>query len=117
MKPIFKCMCFRAGLAAYAPGVVPFASTFTIFTDYMRASMRLSALSKNRVVYVTTHDSIGLGGDGPTHQSVEQLAGFRAMPNMPVIRPAGGRETVGAYKVALSRAEVRSLQSTIETKN
>ena len=95
----------RAGLAAYAPGVVPFASTFTIFTDYMRAGMRLSALSKNRVAYITTHDCIGLGGDGPTHQSIEQLAGFRAMPNMPVIRPCGGRETAGAYRVMLSRAE------------
>jgi Transketolase, pyrimidine binding domain len=86
----------RAGLAAYAPGVVPFASTFTIFTDYMRAAMRLSALSNNRVIYVTTHDCIGLGGDGPTHQSVEQLAGFRAMPNMVTLRPCGGRETAGA---------------------
>ena len=71
--------CVHAGIAAYAPGVVPFASTFTIFTDYMRAAMRLSALSNNRVLYVTTHDCIGLGGDGPTHQSIEQLAGASCM--------------------------------------
>lgn len=90
------------GIALYAPGLVPYCATFFIFTDYMRSAMRMSALSEARVVYVMTHDSIGLGEDGPTHQPIEHLASFRAMPNMLTFRPCGGNETAGSYKAALN---------------
>ena len=82
-------------------GVIPFGATFFVFTDYMRASMRLAALSSIPVVYVLTHDSVGVGEDGPTHQPVEQLAALRAMPNMTVIRPADANETVQAWRLAI----------------
>ncbi len=82
-------------------GVIPFGATFFVFTDYMRASMRLAALSGIPVVYVLTHDSVGVGEDGPTHQPVEQLAALRAMPNMTVIRPADANETVQAWRLAI----------------
>ncbi|MCL5735982.1 MAG: transketolase [Actinobacteria bacterium] len=88
------------GLAAHG-GLIPFASTFLIFSDYMRPPMRLAALMKLHVVYVFTHDSIGLGEDGPTHEPVEQLANLRAIPGMTVIRPADANETVEAWKVAV----------------
>lgn len=91
------------GLSLHNSGLIPYAATFTIFTDFMRGGMRLSALQKQGVIYVTTHDSIGLGEDGPTHQPVEQLASLRAMPNMYVMRPADGNEVSGAYKVAVKR--------------
>jgi transketolase len=91
-----------AGIALYAKGLFPFCATFFIFTDYMRAAIRLAALSEAQVLFVMTHDSIGLGEDGPTHQPVEHLASFRAMPNMLTIRPCGGNETAGAYKVAMN---------------
>lgn len=81
--------------------LIPYGGTFLIFSDYMRASQRLAALMEQRVVYVLTHDSVGLGEDGPTHQPVEQLAAHRAMPNMTTIRPADANETVEAWKVAL----------------
>ena len=90
------------GLALHTPGLIPYCATFFIFTDYMRSAMRTSALSQAGVIYVMTHDSIGLGEDGPTHQPVEHLASFRAMPDMLMVRPAGGNETAGAYKVAVS---------------
>jgi transketolase len=89
------------GIALHSPGLIPYCATFFIFTDYMRAAMRVSALSEVGVIYVMTHDSIGLGEDGPTHQPVEHLASFRAMPNMLMFRPAGGNETAGAYKAAV----------------
>jgi len=82
-------------------GVIPFGATFFVFTDYMRASMRLAALSKLQVIYVLTHDSVGVGEDGPTHQPVEHLAALRAMPNMTVFRPADANETVQAWRVAI----------------
>jgi len=88
------------GLATY-PGLIPFASTFLIFSDYMRPPMRLAALMQLQVIYVFTHDSIGLGEDGPTHQPVEQLAGLRAIPEMIVIRPADANETAIAWQVAI----------------
>src|SRR5207247_10193543 len=88
------------GLALHG-GVLPFAATFLGFSDYMRPSIRLAALSGARVIYVWTHDSIGLGEDGPTHQPVEHLASLRAMPNMMVIRPGDAAETVEAWRVAL----------------
>ena len=88
---------------AYAPGLIPYCATFFIFTDYMRAAMRVSALSEAQVIYVMTHDSIGLGEDGPTHQPIEHLVSFRAMPNMLTFRPCGGNETAGAYKAAVKQ--------------
>ncbi|KAG6435667.1 hypothetical protein SASPL_100542 [Salvia splendens] len=89
------------GIAHHSPGFIPYCATFFVFTDYMRASMRISALSEAGVIYVMTHDSIGLGEDGPTHQPIEHLASFRAMPNILMFRPADGNETAGAYKVAV----------------
>ncbi len=88
------------GMAAHG-GTIPFGATFLIFSDYMRPSIRLAALSELHVIYVFTHDSIGLGEDGPTHQSVEQLASLRAIPNITVIRPADANETAVAWRVAL----------------
>lgn len=89
------------GILLHASGLIPYCATFFIFTDYLRAAMRISALSEAGVIYVMTHDSIGLGEDGPTHQPVEHLASFRAMPQMMMMRPADGNETAGCYKVAV----------------
>jgi transketolase len=86
---------------AHHDGILPFGATFLSFSDYMRPSIRLAALSKARVIYIWTHDSIALGEDGPTHQPVEQLASLRAMPNMTVLRPSDATETVEAWRVAL----------------
>jgi transketolase len=88
------------GLALHG-GLRPFGGTFLIFSDYMRPAIRLAALQRARVVYVFTHDSIGLGEDGPTHQPVEQLASLRAIPGLEVLRPADAVETAAAWKVAL----------------
>lgn len=88
------------GLAAHG-GTLPYGSTFLIFSDYMRAPIRLAALMGLHVVHVFTHDSIALGEDGPTHQPVEQLAGLRAIPNLTLIRPADANETAVAWRVAL----------------
>jgi transketolase len=90
------------GLALHG-GLRPFGATFLIFSDYMKASIRLAALMRLPVVYVFTHDSIGVGEDGPTHQPVEQLAALRAMPGIAVIRPADAAETAEAWRVALER--------------
>ena len=81
--------------------LIPYGATFLVFYDYMRPPVRLAALMRLRVVYVFTHDSIGLGEDGPTHQPVEQLAGLRSVPNLTVIRPADANETAEAWRVAL----------------
>jgi len=89
------------GIALHNSGLIPYCATFLVFADYMRAAIRLSALSQVGVVYVMTHDSIGLGEDGPTHQPVETIASLRVIPNLLVIRPADGNETSGAYKVAI----------------
>jgi transketolase len=86
---------------AHHGGVVPFGATFLTFSDYMRPSIRLAALSRAHVIYVWTHDSIALGEDGPTHQPVEQLASLRAMPNLLVLRPADANETVEAWRIAM----------------
>jgi transketolase len=86
---------------AYHGGFIPFGGTFLIFSDYMRPAIRLAALAGLKVIYVWTHDSIGLGEDGPTHQSVEQLASLRAIPNMTVIRPADATEVVEAWGAAV----------------
>jgi transketolase len=90
------------GIALHNSGLIPYCATFLVFADYMRAAIRLSALSQAGVIYVMTHDSIGLGEDGPTHQPVETLASLRAIPNLLVMRPADGNETSGAYKIAIA---------------
>jgi transketolase len=82
-------------------GMIPFGATFLTFSDYMRPSIRLASLMKAHVVYVFTHDSIGLGEDGPTHQPVEQLAALRAIPGLTVIRPCDANETAEAWRVAV----------------
>jgi transketolase len=88
------------GMAAHG-GIIPFGATFLIFSDYMRPPMRLAALMELHTIYVFTHDSIGLGEDGPTHQPVEQLANLRAVPRLVVIRPGDANETVVAWRVAI----------------
>ncbi len=90
------------GMALHG-GLIPYAGTFLVFVDYMKAAMRLSALMEQRVVYVLTHDSIGLGEDGPTHQPVETLAGIRAIPNFAVFRPCDPVETAECWALALER--------------
>jgi transketolase len=90
------------GMAAHG-GVIPFGGTFFVFSDYMRPAVRLAALSELKVVYSWTHDSVGLGEDGPTHQPVEHLASLRAMPNLRVVRPADANETAQAWAVAIDR--------------
>ena len=96
------------GMAAYGT-VLPYGGTFLNFVSYASGSVRLSALSQHRVIYVATHDSIGLGEDGPTHQPIETLAHFRALPNMMVWRPADGNETSAAYYVALTSKNTPSI--------
>ena len=88
------------GMALHG-GLIPYGATFLIFSDYMRPAIRLAALMKLHVIYVFTHDSIGLGEDGPTHQPIEQLAALRAIPNLKVVRPCDANETVEAWKAAL----------------
>jgi transketolase len=97
------CGC-SSGMALHG-GVRPYAATFFIFTDYARPSIRLAAMMELPVIYIMTHDSIGLGEDGPTHQPVEHLASFRAMPHMCVIRPADANETVWAWRAAMMRSK------------
>ncbi len=91
------------GMALHG-GAIPFGGTFLVFSDYMRGSIRLAALSHLRAIYVFTHDSIFLGEDGPTHQPVEHMAALRAIPNLVVLRPGDPQETVQAWKVAVERA-------------
>ncbi len=86
-------------------GLIPYGATFLIFSDYMRPPMRLAAMNGLPVIYVFTHDSIGLGEDGPTHQPVEQLLGLRSVPGLFVIRPADANETVAAWRVAVGRRD------------
>jgi transketolase len=93
------------GAAAHGGIVKPYGSTFLIFSDYMRPSVRLSALMRLPVLWVWTHDSIGLGEDGPTHQPVEHYAALRAIPHLWVVRPADANETAVAWRVALERAD------------
>ena len=88
------------GLALYG-GLIPFGGTFLIFSDYCKPSIRLSALMGLKVIYIFSHDSIGLGEDGPTHQPIEQLAGLRAIPNLNVFRPADINETLECWEIAL----------------
>ncbi len=89
----------------HTPGLIPFGGTFFVFADYMRPAIRLAALMGLAPIYVMTHDSIGLGEDGPTHQPVEHLASLRAMPNLTVIRPADANETSEAWKAAITNRQ------------
>ena len=90
------------GIALYAPGFIPYCATFFIFTDYMRGAMRLSSLMELPVFHIFTHDSIGVGEDGPTHQPIEQIAGLRAVPGMCVFRPGDANEVVECYRTAMT---------------
>ena len=92
------------GIAVHG-GAIPFASTFLIFSDYLRPALRLGALMKQQVIYVFTHDSVGLGEDGPTHQPIEHLMSLREMPGLVVIRPADATETAAAWRAALERRD------------
>jgi transketolase len=96
------------GLALHG-GFVPYAGSFLVFSDYCRPAIRMSALMGLRVIYVMTHDSIGLGEDGPTHQPVEHLASLRAMPNLQVLRPADGMEVLECWELALARQDGPSM--------
>ena len=96
------------GMALHG-GVIPYTGTFFVFSDYMRPAIRLGAIMRQRVIHVLTHDSIGLGEDGPTHQPVEHLASLRAMPNLHVYRPADTLETAECWELAVRRADGPSL--------
>ena len=104
-------MCAVMNGIALHSNLIPYGGTFLIFSDYCKPSIRLSALMKQRVVYVMTHDSIGLGEDGPTHQPIEQLAGLRAIPNLNVFRPADTTETIECWQLALQQKETPSILS------
>ena len=91
--------------------LIPYGGTFLIFSDYCKPAIRLSALMKQRVIYVMTHDSIGLGEDGPTHQPIEQLAGLRAIPNLNVFRPADTTETIECWQLAIQQKNTPSVLS------
>lgn len=96
------------GIALHG-GFIPYGGTFLVFTDYCRPAIRLSALMQQRVIYVMTHDSIGLGEDGPTHQPVEHLAALRAIPNLHVFRPADATETAECWQLAIATADTPSI--------
>ncbi len=96
------------GIALYG-GFIPFGATFLVFTDYCRPSIRLAALMQQRVIYVMTHDSIGVGEDGPTHQPVEHLAALRSIPNLQVLRPADALETIECWEIALKSTTAPSV--------
>ncbi len=98
------------GMALHG-GIVPYGGTFLVFSDYCRPSIRLSALMEQRVIYIMTHDSIGLGEDGPTHQPVEHLASLRALPNLNVFRPADGVECAECWEIALTSEKTPSILS------
>lgn len=93
------------GMALHGPELIAYGATFLVFTDYMRGAIRLSALSRAGVIWVMTHDSLGLGEDGPTHQPIEHIASLRAIPNLIVYRPADGNETSAGYKVGVESRE------------
>jgi len=96
------------GIALHG-GLIPYGGTFFVFSDYMRPSIRLAALMRVRVIHVLTHDSIGLGEDGPTHQPIEHLASLRAMPNVLVLRPADAIETAECWELSLRNTTGPSL--------
>ena len=96
------------GLALHSK-IIPYGGTFLIFSDYCKPSIRLAAIMKLRVIYVMTHDSIGLGEDGPTHQPIEQLSGLRLIPNLNVFRPADRMETAECWDLALKNLNTPSV--------
>ena len=96
------------GMALHG-GIVPYSGTFLVFTDYCRPAIRLAALMGQRVIHVMTHDSIGLGEDGPTHQPVEHLAALRAIPNVYVFRPCDTVETIECWQLALEQTDAPSM--------
>ena len=96
------------GLALHS-GLVPYGGTFLIFSDYCKPSIRLAAMMKQRVIYVFTHDSIGLGEDGPTHQPIEQLTSLRSIPNLNVFRPSDMIETFECWEIALENKNTPSV--------
>lgn len=102
-------MCAAMNGMALHGGIIPYGGSFFVFTDYCRPSIRLAALMEQRVIFVMTHDSIGLGEDGPTHQPVEHLASLRAMPNIHVYRPADGVETAECWQLALESCKTPSI--------
>src|SRR5690606_30587678 len=106
----FGMAAFMNGMALHR-GFIPYGGTFMVFTDYARPAIRLSALMEQRVIYVMTHDSIGLGEDGPTHQPVEHLAALRAIPNLQVFRPADAIETMECWQLALAATKTPSILS------
>ncbi|CAE8681007.1 unnamed protein product [Polarella glacialis] len=97
---------FRFGIREF--GIIPYCATFTIFSDYMRSAIRMAALSQAGTIFVTTHDSIAVGEDGPTHQPIETIPSLRMIPDLTVMRPADGNETAGAYKYAVERSKNES---------
>ena len=96
------------GLALHSK-IIPYGGTFLIFSDYCKPSIRLAALMRQRVIYVMTHDSIGLGEDGPTHQPIEHLSGLRAIPNLNIFRPADRMETIECWDLALKNINTPSV--------
>ncbi len=102
-------MCAMMNGMALHGGIIPYAGTFFVFTDYCRPAIRLAAMMKQRVIYVMTHDSIGLGEDGPTHQPVEHLASLRAMPNLYVYRPADATEVAECWELSLKQKDAPSM--------
>ena len=98
-------MCGASNGMALHGGIRPFAATFFVFTDYARPSIRLAALMGLPTIYIMTHDSIGLGADGPTHQPIEHLASLRAMPTLHVIRPSDANEVAEAWRAAVERTD------------
>ncbi len=121
-------MCGIMNGIALHSGLIPYGGTFLIFSDYCKPSIRLSALMRQRVIYVMTHDSIGLGEDGPTHQPIEQLASLRSVPNLNVFRPADTIETFECWElalkmhnspsiIALSRQKINPVRKQYDIKN
>ena len=102
-------MCGIMNGLAFHSGLIPYGGTFLIFSDYCKPSIRLSAFMKQRVIYVMSHDSIGLGEDGPTHQPVEQLSHLRSVPNLNVFRPADTMETLECWELALKNSSSPSI--------
>ena len=98
------------GLALHSD-LIPYGGTFLIFSDYCKPSIRLAALMRQQVIYVMTHDSIGLGEDGPTHQPIEQLSGLRSIPNLNVFRPSDRFETIECWELALKYKNTPSILS------
>merc|ERR1712232_949683 len=96
-------------ISLHKTGLVPYCATFTIFSDYMRNAIRVAALAEAGTIFVTTHDSIAVGEDGPPHQPIETVPSLRMIPDLTVIRPADGNETSGAYKVAVEKSKLESM--------